>query len=34
VVPTLRDVTHGDGHIARLVRFEGPLSPELSFNGS
>jgi heme-degrading monooxygenase HmoA len=31
VVPRLRDATRGDEHTARLVRFEGALSPELSF---
>ncbi|MEO7097479.1 MAG: DUF4937 domain-containing protein [Polyangiales bacterium] len=33
VVPRLRDVTRGDEHTARLLRFEGPLSPELAFPG-
>ena len=31
VVPRLRDATRGDEHVARLVRFEGPLSAELSY---
>jgi hypothetical protein len=31
IVPKLRDATRGDEHVARLVRFEGALSPELSY---
>ncbi|MGZ3422947.1 MAG: DUF4937 domain-containing protein [Polyangiales bacterium] len=31
IVPGLRQDTHGDEHTARLVRFEGPLEPTLSF---
>lgn len=34
IVPGLRDTTRGDEYVARLVRFEGALSPELSFPAS